>query len=347
MKKIIFLSASLIIGFILFFIALKKVGLENIFSVLSGFDVWQISLILGLFLFGLVIGALRWKIILDTQHSSPVRFSDIFIAKFIGHSINYLTPVMFAGGEPFKALVLKARAKVPIDKGLTSIVIEEVIFLSVSFVFAVLGVVLLLAHFTLPLYFIVLLVALIIFCLFILYIFYSKTINNKSKKGFFVFFIETLCLDKIDIVNGIKPKINEIEQEISDFFKEQRGKVINACILSVIEILLLILSYWLIIIFLKKYLCIWEVVSINALIHLVSIIPIPASLGSFEWSQAFIFSIFGLGSDTGIAFSLIVRCVMLTITGLGILLLVNFEIKTLIEKAKIIAQKFGKIVDKL
>jgi len=344
MKKIVFLSISLIIGFVLFFIALKKVGLENIFYVLSRLTLWQIFLVFGMFLLGIIIGALRWKIVLNGQYPFPIRFSDILIAKFVGHSINYLTPVAFAGGEPFKALVLKTRAKVPIDKGITSIVIEEVIFLSVAFLFVVLGVIFLLSRFVLPLHFIVLLVGLVIFCLLILYIFYSQTISNKNNKGFFIFFIEILHLDKIDIINGVKPKIVQIEQEISHFFKKQKAGVAGAGALAVIEILLLIFSYWLVMIFLKKYLTIAEAVSINALIHLVAIIPIPASLGSFEWSQAFIFSIFGLGSDSGIAFSLIVRCITLAVAGIGILLLIHFEIKALVEKIMAFVQKFEEVI---
>jgi uncharacterized protein (TIRG00374 family) len=345
MKKIIFLSVSLIIGFVLFFVALQKVGIENIVSVLSSFTLSQVFLMLGLFLLGLAIGAWRWKVVLNAQNLSP-RFSDIFVAKLIGHSVNYLTPVMFAGGEPFKALILKEKAKIPLDKGLTSVVIEEVIFLSVSFVFAVLGVVLLLAHFTLPIYFIISLITLIIFCFLILCIFYFKTVNSKSEKGFFIFFIEIFRLDKVNIINSVRPKINEIEQEISYFFREQKYKLIIACVLSVVEILLLVFTYWLIIIFLKNYLSIGEAISINALINLVSIVPIPASLGSFEWTQVFIFSIFGLGAGVGVAFSLIVRCAMLLIAGIGIILLINFEIKALFEKAKAIAQKLGKALER-
>ena len=342
MKKIIFLSVSSIIGFVLFFVALQKVGIKDIVSVLSSFTLWQVFLILGLFLLGLAIGALRWKVVLNAQNLSP-RFSDIFVAKLIGHSVNYLTPVMFAGGEPFKALILKEKAKVPLGKGLTSVVIEEVIFLSVSFIFALLGVALLLARFTLPIYFVIPLIGLLIFCFSILCVFYLKTVNSKSKKGFFIFFIEIFRLDKVSIINSVKPKINEIELEISYFFRKQKSKLIIACVLSVVEILLLVFTYWLIIIFLKNYLNIWEIISINALINFVSIIPIPASLGSFEWTQVFIFSTFGLGSDAGVAFSLIVRFGMLVIAGVGVILLINFQVKALFKKAKITAQKLGEL----
>ena len=173
MKKFIFLFCSLTIGFALFFIALKEVGAKNISYALSSFAFWQILLIFGMSLFGLAIGAWRWKIVLNAQKIFP-KFSDIFSAKLIGHSINYLTPVMFAGGEPFKALALEKKADVPIEKGFASIVIEEVVFLSVSFVFAVIGVVLLFAHFSLPKYFIAALAGLIALSLFLLCVFFSK-----------------------------------------------------------------------------------------------------------------------------------------------------------------------------
>ena len=348
MKKIIFLTFSLILGFALFFVALKKVGLENIVSAISVLSLWQLLLILGIMLLALLIGAFRWKLVLNTQYPTPVPFFDILIAKTVGHSINYLTPIIFAGGEPFKAIVLKGRTKIPLDKAAISIVIEEVIFLSISFLFVILGMFFFFAHFTIPPIFSFLLVVIILFCLIMLYLFYSRTIRKAPDgKGFFTFFIEIFHLDRVSIINGVKTKVSEAEKEISDFFRYKKGKLAEVSVLAVLEILLILLSYWLVVIFLKQELNFGEIVSINAFIHLVALIPIPAALGSFEWSQAFIFYLFGLGSNTGIAFSLIVRCVTLIIAALGILLLIHFEIKAIFEKLAQTLQKFITALKKL
>lgn len=348
MKKIIFLTFSLIFGFVLFFITLKQVGLENIISAISVLSFWQILFILGIFILNLLIGALRWKIVLKAQYPFRISFYDILIAKTVGHSINYLTPIIFAGGEPFKALVLKGRVKIPLDKAAISIVIEEVIFLSVSFLFVVLGMFFFFVRFTISPIFGFLLFGIILFCLIMLYLFYSRTIRKAPDgKGFFTFFIEIFHLDRVGIINGIKTKVSEAEKEISYFFRHRQAKLVEVSFLAVVEILLLLLTYWLIVIFLGQKLNFGEIISINALIHLISFIPIPAALGSFEWSQAFIFYLFGLGSNTGIAFSLIVRCVTLIIAGLGIFLLIHFEIKALAKKTGETLQKIIATLKKL
>ena len=341
MRKIIFFSLSLLIGLILFFIAFKKIGAENIISAISAISIWQFLFAFGIMLLSFLFGTLRLGIIIKTQSSSPVSFLDVLIARTVGFAVNYLTPVIFAGGQPFKAYIIKERTKVSLDKIIVSIIISEAIFLSILFFFIVLGVLSLFLSFNLPFIFEIIISGITLFFFLIFCLFYSRIIKKSpDKKGFFTFFIEILHLDKIDLINGVKTKIADIEREIFYFFKHQKTKLIIVSFLTLLEILFLILSYWLIILFLGSTLNFKELLSVNALIDLVYFIPIPAALGSFEWSQALIFDIFGLNLNTGIAFSLIVRCLSLIIAGFGILLLIHFEIKTL-------AEKFGAAIQKL
>ncbi len=341
MRKIIFFSLSLLIGLILFFIAFKKIGLENIVSALSNISITQFFFVFGVIVFSFLAGTLRLKIILKTQLSEKISFLDVLIARTVGFAINYLTPIIFAGGQPFKAYIIKERTKASLDKIIISIIISEAVFLSILFFFIVLGVLFLFLSFNLPFIFEIIISGITFFCFLIFCLFYSRIIRKSpDKKGFFTFFIEFLRLDRLGLINGVKTKIADIETEIFYFFKHQKAKLIIVSFLTLLEILLLILSYWLIILFLGDKLGIGEIISINALIDLVYFIPIPAALGSFEWSQALIFDIFGLNLNTGIAFSLIVRCFSLIMAGLGILLLIHFEIKTLTEKIGTILQKF-------
>ncbi|MCK4453805.1 flippase-like domain-containing protein [Candidatus Parcubacteria bacterium] len=343
MRKIIFFSLSLLIGLILFFIAFKKIGAENIISAVSAISLWQFLFVFGIMLLSFLIGTLRWRIIIKTQSSAPVSFLDVLIARTVGFAINYLTPVIFAGGQPFKAYIIKERTKASLDKIIISIIISEAIFLSILFFFVVLGVFFLFLSFDLPFIFEIIISGIIFFCFIIFCLFYSRIIKRTpDKKGFFTFFIEFLRLDRVGLINGVKTKIADIEREIFYFFKHQKIQLIIVSFLTLIEILLLILTYWLTILFLGSILNFKELISVNALINLVYFIPIPAALGSFEWSQALIFDIFGLNLNTGIAFSLIVRCLSLIMAGLGILLLIHFEVKTLAERLGKIVQKFMK-----
>ncbi|MCK4520387.1 flippase-like domain-containing protein [Candidatus Parcubacteria bacterium] len=341
MKKFIFFSFTLLIGLILFFIAFKEIGLENIVSALSNISISQFFFVFGVIIFSFLVGTLRLKIILKTQLSEKISFLDVLIARTVGFTINYLTPVIFAGGQPFKAYIIKEKTKASLDKIIVSIIISEAVFLSILFFFIVLGVLFLFLSFNLPFIFEIIISGITLFFFLIFCLFYSRIIRKSpDKKGFFTFFIEFLRLDRVGLINGMKTKIADIERDIFYFFKHQKAKLIIVSFLTLIEILLLILSYWLIILFLGSILNFKELLSVNALIDLVYFIPIPAALGSFEWSQALIFDIFGLNLNMGIAFSLIVRCFSLIMAGLGILLLVHFEIKTLAERLGAAIQKF-------
>jgi len=116
----------------------------------SAISFWQFLLALGILSLSFLSGTLRWKIIIKSQLSQKVSFLDILIARIVGVSINYLTPVVFLGGQPIKAYILKERSKVSLDKVVVSIIIEEVIFLSVLLFFVILGVAFLFLRFPLP-----------------------------------------------------------------------------------------------------------------------------------------------------------------------------------------------------
>ncbi len=343
MKKSIFYSLSLLIGLILFFIALKEIGLENLISALGEVSLIQFLIALGAMFLAFLIGTLRWKIIIDSQLDKPLCFKDVFIPRVVGFSINYLTPVVFAGGQPVKAYIVKERNKCSLEKVIISIILEEAIFLSILFVFVILGVIFLFTSFNLPSLLKNIVFLITFFCSIIFFLFYYRILRKKpDRRGFFTFFIEMLRLDKISAINNIKEKVADIEKEIFYFFKKQRKKLILVSFLTVIEILFLILAYYLIISYLSPGLNLIEVFSINSLINIVYFIPIPAALGSFEWSQALIFNVFGLSLNTGIAFSLIVRILNLILVSIGILLLVHFEVKTLAEK---IGEGIKKLID--
>ena len=256
-------------------------------------------------------------------------------AKMIGLTINYLTPVVFIGGEPVRAYSLKQEAKVPLDKGAASIVIDGAIYLSVVFLFFLIGLAYLFSYFVPPKGFLFVTAGVVIFSITVLYIFYYKTFNGDSEeKGFFNFFISILGLNKIKAIRKIEQGINNVEQDISYFFKKQKIKLIIAFSLSAAEVLLVLLTYWLVIYFLGYNSGIKQILSVNALITLIFLVPIPAALGSFEISQAFVFPFLGISPAIGISFSLIIRIINLIMICFGMLVFTHFQLSTLIKKAE-------------
>ena len=346
MKKFILITIFLLIGLVLFVAAIERMDLQQILLIMSRLSLGEFLMILLVFFLAVIIGMFRWMLILKGQSNLKPPFSKIFIAKIVGSSINYLTPVCFAGGEPFKAYILKEEAKIPWDKTISSIVISEALYLSAILFFIVLGVFsLIVSYVTLSLLTVLILISAVFFCLAIFYLFYSKTLNKKKgEKGFFTFLVDLLGLDKFETINGYREKMIETEEKISHFFKTKKSDLAGAIILSFIEIILVIFANWLIILFLGIKLDLKDILSVFGVMNISFLFPIPAALGIFELSQSFLFEILGVGAINGIAFSLVNRLVMIIVAGLGILFLIHFEIKILSEK---IVKKLPEIIKKL
>jgi uncharacterized protein (TIRG00374 family) len=346
MKKFILITIFLLIGLVLFAAAIEKMDLQQILLIMSHLSLSEFLILLLVFFLAIIVGLFRWALILKGQSNLKPPFSKVFIAKIVGASINYLTPVCFAGGEPFKAYILKEEAKIPWDKTISSIVISEALHLSAILFFIVAGVFsLIISQVTLSLPIVLVLIGAVIFCLGIFYLFYSKTLNKKNReKGFFTSLIDVLGLDKFKTINNYKGKIVKTEEKISYFFKTKKSDLAGAIILSFIEVILTIFANWLAILFLGIRLDLKEILSVFGVMNLSFLFPIPAALGVFEFSQSFVFDILNLGAINGVAFSLINRLVMIIVAGLGILFLIHFEIKILSTK---ISDKLPKIIKKL
>jgi len=57
------------------------------------------------------------------------------------------------------------------------------------------------------------------------------------------------------------------------------------------------------------------------------VIPIPGAIGTYELAMAVIFTLLGIGAETGVAFSLIMRCLNIVIVSIGMIFLSHFGIK--------------------
>lgn len=330
--KFIFSTCPLIIGILLFILITTKIGFFQIIKTISAISFKQFVILLAVNFSAILISILRWKIIMQSLEI-PISSSRIAMAKFIGLTINYLTPGVFMGGEPFKAFFLKREAGIPLSKSVISIIIDEAVFLTVSFFLIIIGL-FFLFHWALlskKIAVIILLVFSLLLAAF--YLFYTRTIYKKTgEKGFFSYIIDMLHLNKIKAIARFKHKIIEIENNLSVFFKAHRQILIIAVILTLIESFLYLTAFWLTIFYLGHKINFQTILTIMSTIYINYLIPIPAALGSLELSQSYMFNIFGIGEDVGIGFSFITRIISLFFIAVGLIVLTYFEIKILWQK---------------
>ncbi len=330
MKMFLFLL-SLLLGLFLFMGTIQQAGFDNVVKTVK---IFPLSAILAVFLINFaaifVIGTFRWKIIIEAQNSHKISVWKVLRAKLAGFAVSYITPSVLVGGEPIRAYMIKEESDYGWEKSFASVIIDQAIYFFVLFLFMIIGFVFLIDHFSLPTSIFYGFVFIIISAVFFFYLFYSRIINDNSDgHGFFMFIIKTTKLDKIQFVKKKEKSIERMERIIAQFFKKETGIFMKAFFLATAEILLYLVTIWIIILYLGSTIDFVFSTAIFFIFTLANFIPIPGSLGSFEASLTFIFNLLGIGKSSGFAFSLIFRSINIALVVLGLAALIYFEIKTI------------------
>jgi len=318
------------LGTVLFIFTIRNVGASQVADALLLLTSLEAIFVLVTIFLGLVIvGALKWRTVMKAVGLKMFSFRKIFLAKWVGHSISYLTPAVFFGGEPARFYVLKGEGDAPPSKIISSIIIDKLILFLISSVYFFIGIFSLLIY--LDLSSLMKIISLALFSLIVITFWFllRKARKISVKKGLFIFFIERFYLNKLKLIKKSKGKISEIEEEIVKFFKSPKKIILQIISLAILEVGLILLSCWLIIFFISRSLEIPELFAIKSIIDFSYTIPFPAGLGSLEISQAFVFQILGLGLAKGVAFSLILRGLNLIIAFMGLLIFVWMQVKFL------------------
>ncbi|MBU1102531.1 flippase-like domain-containing protein [Patescibacteria group bacterium] len=329
MKKFLFYTLTLAAGIIIFILVIGEVGGKEIAKAMAYFPFWKWAVVTATGLISFCVGILRWRFIIKILTGKNLPLKLITMAKTIGWTIAYITPISYIGGEPHKIHLLKDQADIDWEPAGASVIIDEVLELSVALLFLVVGVIFLFLKFSMPAILWLFLGGAMATCITLWLIFWRQT---KSGKGFVSFFIRLFSLDKIKWVNGIQDKVKNAEKQTRNFFHYHKRAFGAALALAFLERFILIITFWLMVEFLGGRTNIFQIMGIMSLTVAVNFLPLPASLGGQEASQTIVFGIFGLGAGTGLAFSLILRVLCLAGVVVGLIFLLNFELKIVKQK---------------
>lgn len=320
MKKIIILLAFLVLGIILFAVAIEKIGIGNLLAIILTLAWWKVLAIIGITLLVVLVSVIRWKVIIRGL-GIEVKWRKIISAWIVGTTFSYLTPVVFFGGEPLRAYFLKNNSEIPWSKNIASIVSDKVLELMTNLVIMILGISFLFSRVAIPFEIKFITILIIAGLLGMGCFFLYKTFK---KKGFFSSIFKSLGIDRFKKIKKMKGGIEETENEISYFFKNCKKALVISVILSLVKGVLMVVRYWVIILSLGGIIGFSQTLAITGTTFLIYFLPIPAALGIHEVSQAFIFELFGLGMGLGIASSITLRGTELFIALAGIVIFVFF-----------------------
>jgi len=333
MRKGFIIVILLALGIVLFIFTLKNVGLPEIAEALSLLNIRELILVLAILFLGLVVmAALKWRVIIKAINPDVPRFSKIFLARWVGYSISYLTPAALFGGEPVRFYMLKQDSPISSGRIAASIILDKLILALISCVYFFIGIFFLLFYLHLSWLAGIISFGLFFSAIFAFWFLLRRAKRISSEKGLFVTIIKRLYLNKLKSIKDKQGKISNVEEEIINFFKSPKKIILETVFLTILEISFVLLGCWLIIFFIGQDLEIPKLFAIKSIVDLSYVIPFPAALGTLEISQAFVFQVLGSSLVIGIAFSLVLRALSMFIAFIGLLILGWLRVKYLFRK---------------
>ncbi len=294
-----------VLGFIIFFVLITKFGLENILTNIEKTGWWIIPII-GVWLLVYLLNALAWQIVLKT-HTKNILFTDIFSISLSGFAINYITPVINLGGEPYKVLALKE--KIGTQNAVSSVIIYSMLHFFSSFVFWIAAIVLVFYSLPLSPELQIIFSAGFAAALLGVWFFYSR-----HKKGVFVSLIK--IVHKLPFTSRLTEKLKtkenslaNIDEQITSFYNKRKKDFYTSLLLEVTARFIASIEFIFILNAIGMEITFEEAIYINAFSSLFMnlFFFIPMNLGVREGSLFFIMGLLNFASAIGIYIGLVNR----------------------------------------
>lgn len=308
-----------IFGLAVLFYMLYQFGFDNIIINIKKTGWWFLP-ITGIYLFVYLMNTIAWKLIMKAGNNK-ISFKDLFTISISGFAINYITPFVNLGGEPYKMLALKDQ--LGLHRSVSSVILYSMLHILSSFVFWIGAIILVL--FTLVLTFefkMILGIVLFASLLGTLFLF------TRHKKGIFRSMIKVIPKLPFSSQLNDKIKLKEesleiIDEQITDLFNNEKNIFYSTLFLEVGARVVASIEFIFILRSIGIHISMQEAIYINAFSSLLINIFffMPMTLGVREGSLYFIMEILKFTSGVGVYIALVTRIRELFWIFVGVLLI--------------------------
>jgi len=322
-KKTWLIIWSILLGVVLLTIVFINIPVKQAVSYFLAAKLEYVILFLLVSFFIQFFAGWRWWVILKSQ-GHPLNFWTISVAyKYAGYAVSFLTPGPRVGGEPLRAGLL-TKHKIKFAKGLSSVVIDKSIEISLTGIFFIAGCVTILINFALPDEFKALIIILSAAIILGIVYFYQQMLKDET---FFLKVCKFCKLNKIKNFKKWEKSIEEFENHIRTFYKRDKKEFFYACLLSTLSWGLMFLEYKFALLILGFDVSFHTIFFIFSFVGMAYLIPIPLALGSLEAGQISVFKIFNMDGAAGVALSMLIRGRDLLWTFVGLLILSYYGVR--------------------
>ena len=280
------------IGLFIFVFVFYSIGIEKLLYQLSRMNIFYYSLSLLASFFTLFFWSLRWKLFIK---SSGYKVSIINLMKIlsVGMAINNVTPVAKLGGEPVRAYILRKNYKIPIRRGLATIISDLTTELLISITMVLFSIFLMTIYIRPPMW----LSSILIIFIILSFVGLSSIASIYSNKKF----ISKVMIWIINKIKRLKPLQEKILRRYGGFqhtFRENlqdRKLFLGALLYGFVMKFFEILKFLFIFMALGYPIGILEIlIALGISIMLLSIPATPGSLGIWEGGMISAFTLIGI-----------------------------------------------------
>ncbi len=300
----------------LFYFALRKAPLIEIWNALHQLQLWQILAILSLNALFYTVATLRWWIIIQSEHKH-VPFWPLLSVRVSVFGVSYFTLGPQVGGEPLQVLALQRQYGLTYTRAAASVLMDKLLEFMVDFFLLAIGLTAILQAGVLS----------------------QNEIQLTGSLIGLVFLISwppihlTLLYHRrhplISLVRAIPfiPKnsrpvrfLRAAEWMAGNFCQRHPHRLILAFVFSIMAGAGMLVDYALMTSFLNIHLTFWKMIAGWMMGWISLLVPLPGGLGAFEASQVFTLGKFGFSAATALSLALLVRGQEILIGGLGLLM---------------------------
>lgn len=293
LKKLNLLLIIIGLGIIYYFI--DNFGLDNIWTniKLSG---WQLFNVLGIWALIYLLNTYVLKIVLGNDYKK-IGFRDLYLITISSYAINFITPFVSLGGEPYK--IFRLQKKIETKKAVSSTVLYTMLHMLAHTFFWVIGIFIAFVFFDYSLLQKIILGFLLCAVIFLIWFFFSR-----HRKGVLKSF--TKLIGKMKFLKSLnakidsqKEKIDEIDEEIIKLYKNRKKDFWLGLSVEFFARLLSSLEIYFIMIAIGISFTVWDAIYVTAAFTLMMniIFFVPMELGTRESSLYILIN--GLSSVSG------------------------------------------------
>jgi uncharacterized protein (TIRG00374 family) len=309
--------ALYVLAFLLFIWVLRSVSLADTWGILQRLGWWQLGLLALANGIVLWVGNGRWWLILRGQ-GYALPYLTLTGYRLAGYGLSYFTPGPMFGGEPLQVVLIE-RLGVRRATAVAAIALDKTLELIINFSFLLVGVAVVLQTQLLPglgwatAVYPLSLLALPSFFLLAIWADWQPLSRLMG-------LISRLLLrpDWQPMYQRLQTGIQTSEAQAAAFCRQQPAALLLAFLVSLLSWATLIGEFWLMLTLLGAHLTFLEMVVLLTAARIAILLPLPGGLGTLDASQMFAFALLGMGAETAVSFTLLIRARDILLGGLGL-----------------------------